>query len=246
MDKSLKLGYAFEIVDTVLDLQQSLRFYEQLGYRRVSEGDAPTPHAMLTDGIVRLTLREGSAWKTTLTYYVENLAERVAAFEQRGVKFEDKGDAGGRVTSATLTDPNGMEVNLVEAASSEIYQPPGTPVSAAGQFGELSIETGDVQKSLDFWTRLGFEPTDYMPNPPVSWGSIADGLLMLGIYRKGHCPHTIRTPSITYFEADMPERIRKLKQEGMTFLEEIPGENGETGHAVAEAPEGQLLFLFGF
>ena len=246
MDKSLKLGYAFEIVDTVLDLKQSLRFYEQLGYKKVSESASPAPRAMLTDGIIRLSLREGSEWKTTLTYYVENLAERVAAFEQRGVVFDDKREQDGHVAEATLTDPNGMEVNLVEAAPSDIYQPSGSPVSAAGKFGELSIEAGDVRGSIDFWTRLGFEPTPYMPDPPVAWGSIADGLLMLGIYGKGHCPHIIRTPSITYFEADMPERIRKLKQEGMTFLQELPGENGETGHAVAEAPEGQLLFLFGF
>jgi catechol 2,3-dioxygenase-like lactoylglutathione lyase family enzyme len=246
MDKPLKLGYAFEIVDAVPNVKQSLRFYEQLGYQKVSESDSPAPHAMLTDGTIRLSLREGSEWKTTLTYYVENLAERVAAFEQRGVKFDNKSETDGKVAGATLTDPNGLEVNLVEAAPAEIYQPPGAPISAAGQFGELSIETEDIQGSLDFWMRLGFEPTQYMPNPPVSWGSIADGLLMLGIYGKGHCPHIIRTPSITYFEADMAERIRNLKQEGMTFLQELPGENGETGHAVAEAPEGQLLFLFGF
>ena len=246
MDNSLKLGYAFEIVDTVLDLQQSVRFYEQLGYQKVSESAAPDPHALLTDGVIRLALRVGSKWKTTLTYYVEDLAERVAAFERRGVRFDDRRESHGRVTGATLTDPNGLEVNLVEAAPSQIYQPPGAPVSAAGQFGELSIETGDVQKSLDFWTRLGFKPTEYMPDPHDAWGSIADGLLMLGIYREGHCPHIIRTPSITYFEADMPERIRQLKQKGITFLDELPGANGETGHAVAEAPEGQLLFLFGF
>jgi len=51
---------------------------------------------------------------------------------------------------------------------------------------------------------------------------------------------------ITYFEEDMPERIRKLKQNGMEFVQELPGPDGQTGHAIAQAPEGQLIFLFGF
>lgn len=246
MDKSIKLGDAFEIVVTTPDVRQSLPFYEKLGYQKLTETAAPTPRILLTDGLMLLSLREGSEWKGSLTYYAENVAEKVASLEKSGVRFDDRQETGGKITTATLVDPNGLEVNLVQAARSEVPTPPGKPISRLGQFGELSIETEDVAKSLEFWLKLGFEPTEYMPAQPDSWASIADGLLMLGIYRKGHCPHIIRTPSITYFNADAAERIRTLKQEGMTFVHELPGENGEVGHAIAEAPEGQLIFLFGF
>jgi catechol 2,3-dioxygenase-like lactoylglutathione lyase family enzyme len=247
MEKSIKLGYAFEIVVTVPDLKPSLQFYEKLGYKQLTDTTSPTQHdALLTDGMILLSLRVGSAWKAILTYFAENVAEKVDGFERLGVSFDEKHKTGGKITGATLTDPNGLQVELIQAAPSQIPKTQGKPISKAGQFGELSIETEDVRKSLDFWTKLGFEPTQYMPASPDSWASIADGLLMLGIYVKGHCPHIIKTPSITYFEAEAPKRIRQLKEEGMTFVQELPGENGEVGHAVAEAPEGQLLFLFGF
>lgn len=242
----MKLGYAFEIVVTVPDLRQSLQFYEKLGYKQLTDTTSPTQHdALLTDGMILLSLRVGSAWKAILTYFAENVAEKVDGFERLGVSFDEKYKTDGKITGATLTDPNGLQVDLIQAAPSQVPKPLGKPISKAGQFGELSIETEDVRKSLDFWTKLGFEPTEHMPASPDLWASIADGLLMLGILVKGHCQHIIKTPSITYFDADAAERIRKLKEEGMTFVQEIPGENGETGHAVAQAPEGQILFLFG-
>lgn len=245
MDQPFKLGHAFEIVVTVRDLEESLRFYEQLGYRKLSGADAAGRQARLTDGVIILTLREGGAWKGALTYYAEDVGQKLAALERLGVPVRRREGAGGEV-AATFTDPNGLEVNLAQGSPAGLDQLPRAPVSKAGQFGEVSIETEDVRGSLDFWQKLGFAPTEYMPDPPDSWGSLADGLLMLGIYAKGHCPHVIRTPSLTYFEADMPDRIQRLKQEGMEFLQELPGADGRTGHAVAEAPEGQLLFLFGF
>ena len=242
----MKLGYAFEIVVTVPDLRESLKFYEKLGYKQLTDTTSPAQHdALLTDGMILLSLRVGSAWKTILTYFAENVAEKVEGFEHLGVSFDEKHETGGKITGATLTDPNGLQVDLIQAAPAQVPKPLGKPITKAGQFGELSIETEDVRRSLDFWTRLGFEPTEYMPASPDSWASISDGLLTLGILVKGYCPHIIKTPSITYFDAEAEERIRKLKEEGMTFVQEIPGENGATGHAVAQAPEGQILFLFG-
>lgn len=247
MDEPFKLGHDFEIVVTVRDLGESLRFYEQLGYRRLGGGGGDVARqARLTDGLIRLTLREGGGWKAALTYYADDVGQKVAALERLGVAVERRAGADGTVAGATFTDPNGLEVNLAPAGPAALAELPRAPVSKAGRFGEVSIETEDVRGSLDFWQKLGFAPTEYMPDPPDSWGSLADGLLVLGIYARGHCPHVIRTPSLTYFEADMPDRIQRLKQEGMEFLQEIPGADGRTGHAVAEAPEGQLLFLFGF
>jgi catechol 2,3-dioxygenase-like lactoylglutathione lyase family enzyme len=242
----MKLGYAFEIVVTVPDLRQSLQFYEKLGYKQLTDTTSPTQHdALLTDGMILLSLRVGSAWKAILTYFTENIAEKVEGFERLGVTFDEKHQTSGKITGATLTDPNGLQVDLIQSAPSQIPKLPGKAISKAGNFAELSIETEDVRKSLDFWTKLGFEPTEHMPASPDLWASIADGLLMLGILLKGHCPHPIKTPSITYFDAQAADRIQKLKEEGMTFVQEMPGENGETGHAIVEAPEGQLLFLFG-
>jgi predicted enzyme related to lactoylglutathione lyase len=244
MENSMKLGYAFEIVIAVQHLDRSLQFYEKLGYKKLDDSSLPASDTLLTDGMIRLKLRQGNAWKANLIYYAQNVREKAEALERLGVRIDKKLDL--KIPEVSFTDPNGLEVELLQAKKSDLVLPPQAPISKAGRFGELSIETEDLQGSLDFWIKLGFEPTEYMPDPPVTWGSISDGLLMLGLYKKGHLPHIIKTPTITYFEEDMPERIRKLKQEGMEFIQELPGPDGETGHAIAQAPEGQLIFLFGF
>ncbi len=242
----MKLGYAFEIAITTENLDQSVKFYERLGYQKLDDVSSAAADTLLTDGLIRVRLRQGSTWSACLIYYAESVKEKAEQLEKLGVKIDEKSDPGVEMPKLSFTDPNGLEVNLVQLEQSRLVLLPGEPVSKAGKFGELSIETEDLERSLDFWMKLGFEPTQYMPNPPDTWGSIADGLLMLGVYKKGHLPHKISTPTITYFEEDMPERIRKLKAEGMAFVQEMPGAGGETGHAIAQAPEGQLIFLFGF
>lgn len=243
----MKLGYAFEIAITTQHLDRSVEFYERLGYQKLSDPSLAASDTLLTDGLIRLRLRQGSTWKANLIYYAESVKEQAEQLGKLGVKIEEKSEAGDvQMPAVSFTDPNGLEVTLVQLEKSRLVLPPGEPASKAGKFGELSIETEDLERSLDFWMKLGFEPTQYMPDPPDTWGSVADGLLMLGFYKKGHLPHIISTPTITYFEEDMPERIRKLKTEGMAFVQEMPGADGETGHAIAQAPEGQLIFLFGF
>lgn len=246
MKSSTKLGYAFEIAITVRDLGRSLQFYKKLGYQPLNDPFLPASDALLTDGMIRLRLQPGSAWKVDLIYFADDVREKAEALERLGVRIDKGLNTSGQISKVSFTDPNGLEVTLLQLKSSSLVLPSNIPISKAGRFGELSIETEDIPRSLDFWMKLGFEPTKYMPVPPDTWASISEGPLMLGIYKKGHLPHIIKTPTITYFEEDMPERIRKLKQEGMEFVQELPGPDGQTGHAIAQAPEGQLIFLFGF
>lgn len=235
----MKLGYAFEIAITVRDLERSLDFYKKLGYQPLNDPSTRASDALLTDGMIRLRLQSGSAWKVTLIYFTDEITEQAEALERCGVKIHTESN------KISFTDPSGLEVNVVQRNRSSFVLPANKPISKAGRFGELSIETDDFQRSLDFWMKLGFEPTPIMPIPPDTWASISDGPLALGIYLNGHLQHVIKTPTIAYFDDEMPERIQKLKQEGMDFVQEFPGPDGQTAHAVAEAPEGQLLFLFG-
>jgi predicted lactoylglutathione lyase len=245
MSNSIKLGYAFEVWVIVQNLERALQFFHDLGYQQLDDPHPPTSGTLLTDGILRLRLRQGNAWKATLVYYTEAINETAQALDQLGIKTEKQLGANSQIKQISFTDPNGLEVNVLQFEQPQLVSVPMQPISKAGRFGELSLETEDLKQSLEFWMKLGFEPTEYMPDPPETWGSIADGLLMIGIYTKGHLPHIIRTPTITYFEADMPERLKGLKTEGMQFVQELPGPANEPGHAVVDI-EGQLIFLFGF
>ena len=67
---------------------------------------------------------------------------------------------------------------------------------------------------------------------------------MVGIYAIGHTKHLFKSPVITYFNEDAPQRIQQVKAQGVTFVQEI-GDAGAPREAVLEAPDGQMLFLFG-
>lgn len=243
----MKLGDAFEIFVRTRHLDQSVKYYkEKLGFENFDEKSSPSDQIKLTDGVIVLSLEPADEWQAGLTYFTEDLAGQVAALEREGIPVVKSREDAGRLTQAFITDPSGVRVNLEEVGNQQLLTGEKQPRTELGQFGEFSIETDDVQKSLNFWLKLGFKPTQYMPAQPASWASIEDGVVVVGIYQKGHTKHLFKTPSITYFEADMPARLQRLKQKGIAFAQELPGDGEEIGHGILEGPEGTLFFLFGF
>jgi catechol 2,3-dioxygenase-like lactoylglutathione lyase family enzyme len=237
----MKLGHALTIDICGPALSESLSFYEKLGFRKLNGDDASASGAMLTDGMIRFRVLEGSEWKGSLTYYSENVAAVIASLKDLGIAYRAQPHEEEKIT---IADPDGFEINIVQADEGTLPPIPLSPVAKTGTFGELSLETKDLEESLAFWQKLGFSPTQYMPAQPSAWGSLADDLLTIGIYTEGHCPHDLKSPSITYFETDMAERIRLLKEEGLEIYQELPNHNEEAKEVVIRSPDGQLLFLF--
>jgi len=237
----MKLGHALTIDICGPALSESLSFYEKLGFQKLNADDASTSGVMLTDGLVRFRVLKSPEWKGSLTYYSESIAGVIASLNDSGIAHRAQPHQEDKIT---IADPDGFEIHIVQAGEGTLPPVPLSPVAKTGTFGELSLETKDIGESLAFWQKLGFKPTPYMPAQPAAWASLADDLLTIGIYTEGHCPHDLKSPSITYFEADMAERIRLLREEGLEIYQELPSHNGEAKEVVIQSPDGQLLFLF--
>jgi predicted enzyme related to lactoylglutathione lyase len=241
----MKLGHTYEITLGVEDVDRSVPFYEGLGFQKVGEGSADG-RVRLTDGVVVMGLepsRKGDGpGRTWITYYTDDVVGTLARLRENGVEPTGVEEGGAR---ATLADPDGHRVELVRAPTSETCRGPGEPITIFGQFGEFSLEVQDVPRAVDFWNRLGFAPTQYSPAEPSGWDSLSDGALTLGIYGKGNCPHVFQTPSVTYFNQDSAERIRRLKDQGTRFTQELKG-TPEPREAVLQDPDGQMFFLFSY
>ena len=230
----MKLGHAFEITMHVEDLKQASEFYGKLGFQQVSDGSAEDSVVRFSDGAIVLAVESSGHRQTTLTYFTDSLDQTIAGLETMGVEVSKSRDG-----EASFKDPSGQEVSLIQAAAGAAASE-GSALSKCGQFGELSLETDDVDGSKAFWEKLGFGPTQWSPQESAKWASLTDGLLMLGLYETGHCPHVFESPAITYFNEDAVERNALLKAAGVEFLQELDG-----GQGVVAAPEGQHLFLFG-
>lgn len=216
----MALGHAFEFDIAVEDVARSAAFYESLGWARVDRRNAPLA-TRLSDGLIVVAIRPGREGMG-LTYYSD--------------------DADNPTDSST--DPTGLRISVVRGERPDSPRLEGRGLSALGQFGELSLETGDVDATAAFWRARGFEPTQYSPGKGAGWESLSDGLLMVGIYAKGHTKHVFKSPVITYFNEDAPQRIQGMKGQGFGFVQEI-GDADAPREAVIEAPDGQMLFLFG-
>jgi predicted enzyme related to lactoylglutathione lyase len=216
----MALGHAFEFDAAVEDVARSAAFYESLGFTRVERRNAP-PATRLSDGLIVLALRPGREG-TGLTYY------------------SDVPD----IPTDRATDPTGLRISVVRGERADSPRLEGRALSTLGQFGELSLETRDVGATAAFWRALGFAPTQYSPGSGAGWESLSDGLLMVGIYGTGHTKHVFKSPVITYFNDDAPQRIYRMKGQGFRFVQEIGGADAPR-EAVIEAPDGQMLFLFG-
>jgi len=103
-----------------------------------------------------------------------------------------------------------------------------------GMFGELAFPVKDLESSILFWEKLGFK-TLSKRSSPYPWAILSDGISIVGI----HQATNFSSPTITFFAADMKEKIENLKNAGMKdFKDSGPAS------AVLTTPEQQHINLF--
>jgi len=235
----MKIGETARLHIMTIDLLASLDFYTKLGFQRVNESANHGSPILISDGMITLEVERGGAeCPSELVYFTTHFNETFTGLERAGVMPE-----GVRSGERRFCEPGGMPVRVKSANTRKMYKPEGKPRSLCGRFYELSIEVEEVDEAVAFWQPLGFEVEHYASSH-ATFATLGDGVIRLGVYKRGSCRHKFKNPSLTYFEPDMGERIAKLKTRGVVFLEELPDANGKVENAIAEAPDGQYLFLF--
>ena len=230
----MKLGTYVSITLATQDPEQSMAFYEALDWQKISEDT-------LSDGSINLRLRKGDFSSPTLSYMGSDISAIRALFSPDKQKRK-----GTPATTAEFKDPNGLRITI-DADESTNAMPAGTPTtrtpaSRFGKFGEFSIPTKDLPKSMNFWTKLGFEAL-HMAKIPYPYAILSDGLIVLGL-------HQFDQPAIAlaYFAEDMIDRIKQLKAAGLQIVD-FPSDGSEdpntteTENAMLSSPEGQAFYL---
>ncbi len=245
-----KLAEVCAITITSPDLEMSLAFYEKLGFRELYRADWPFPWIQITDGALLIMLRKDNSPYIALTYYVQEIDNLVAELESEGIVFTTKPNPNDMIKRSLMKSPDGMNVSLVTYVDGFV-QPTGqtlltTPPQdysnpdkyinkACGLFGELAHPVSDIDKSMDFWEKLGFKQLSRMTSP-YPWSIISDGLSIVGL----HQTSDFNSPTLTFFATDMKDKIEKLKEKG---LSKFTVKGGAT-NVVLETPEKQHINLF--
>lgn len=242
------LGKKMQIYMNTPNLEVSEAFWKKLGYYTV-EGGKFWLH--MTDEQVSLLLNESNKPEIGLLYYnrdLETLSRNLTAkgFEHQLVKGE-QGDNG----MLSLVSPNGLNIKVTDFNPDLVYQPPhenidtfkemklaaASPFRVCGKFVEFAHNVEDLNRSLEFWNKMGFMPLT-VQGKPYMWAIMSDKLVNIGLHQYNH----IKSPTITYFSPGMAQRIEDLKAKGVEGFTPLFKES----HMALETPEGQQIFLMSF
>jgi hypothetical protein len=110
-----------------------------------------------------------------------------------------------------------------------------------GAFTEVSLSVSEfpLKKEQAYWEMLEFsvKTSGVMPYP---YATMTDGDVIVGLHELRDIPSI----GLTYFAADMKDRIERLRKSGMDFSDEIKNDAGQTEHVYLTSPDGQLVMLF--
>jgi len=231
------LGRFLEISIHTPDIQASLEFYESLGFTQASVGEAwPHPYAVVTDGRLFIGLHGAVIRSPALTFVLPELARGIERLRDIGIEFDQERIGSDVFNQATFTDPAGMSVNLLEART---FSPPGeTANTTCGYFAELGIPVRDAEPGRRFWEPLGFVAMEE-ELLPFARTQLTSDRLNLGLYRT----RAFRQPLLTFEDADMRERLARLRERGFKLLDDMPDSLDDSTNAILEAPEGTRLLL---
>ena len=253
----MKLGKHSQITIGTKDVQKSYALYEKLGFRKIGESDKPYPWIQITDDSTLILLSGDGMEYMGLTYFEKGMQDKVAQMEKEGVKFIQKTEQAGAF-QAIFGSPDDFYISLVDYESPESVENTKKRTTLAnyaetewqnintypnpncGIFGELCIPVKDLDTSIAFWEKYGFEVKKY--GGPYPWAIGQDGMNIIGL----HQTTEFTKPAITYFAKDMGEKIKALKTNGVESLKIFGGTGGNESNMVLTTPENQQFFLFSY
>lgn len=221
----------------VKDLAISGQFFRSIGMETV---EGPVPGDLyLTDGTFMLSLSTSDDISVGVVYLCNDPQALAASYPGLSVLHPGKG-------SDRMSARDASGTCLTFLACPDFSQKPlkGSAIGLCGNFFELSLETDRFEETVSFWEKAGYQVIYGKPEEE-NWVTLSDEWIKVGVYRQGTVDHPFRTPALTYFEKDMKDRIKLVKELGVPISYELesPCKTGITD-AVLESPAGYHMFLF--
>lgn len=233
------LGRFLEIGIRTDAIQESLRFYEALGFVQATVGESwAHPYAVMTDGRLFLGLHAAPIDAPVLTFVLPQLAHGIRRLEDLGIGFDERHLGADVFNRATFRDPGGHAVSLLEARTFSPPQLEGTIASTCGYFAELGLPAREPTELRMFWEQLGFVAMQEQQQP-FARTTLTSDLLNIALYRT----RAFRQPLLTFEAQDMGERIARLRGRGFSVCDDMPDSLDASVNGVLFAPEGTRLLL---
>lgn len=237
----------------VENIELSLKFWEQIGFKLIEEGEEPHPWKLLTDGSVYLSLNQDDAKYMGWLFFQPNWQQKLKTIPNTisHQEFETQGHYQHLYISpdsnvlSIVEVPHRESINTSELVNYLDFiedknfdlEDVTLPNKKLGVFGELSYPVKNIEDAIVFWESFGFQ-NDGLMEQPYPFAIMYDGLNIVGL----HETYKFKDPGITYFANDQKEHIEQLKNEGFKVVEFMPGM--EDKNVVIKSPSGYNVFIF--
>ncbi|MBD0400654.1 hypothetical protein [Flammeovirga sp. EKP202] len=222
------------IQTTFTSLEQTKLFYEKLNFQIHDYEDL----LIANDGVIQISLTNKQFMRKGIVIYSDTLVEQIETVQN---EFDVLENGDGYI----LSSPCGVWVYIYRGRGKEFLLN-STPTSILGNYAGLSLESLNLDHSMQFWTELGFE---------LQMGSVERGWLtmisrdgfILSIMQALNCPHQFFNPSLTYFNGKKNEEvIEKIRSQNITITEEIThfNKDGIVDNVILRDPMGLGFFVF--
>jgi catechol 2,3-dioxygenase-like lactoylglutathione lyase family enzyme len=233
------LGRFHEISLQTADIRESVEFYERLGFTQASTNDTWThPYGVLTDGRVFLGLHQRHFAAPAVTFVHAGVADFANVLEARGITLETRRTSEDSFNEISFRDPDGQSVIVLEARTYSPVTRSADETSLCGYFTELSMPSADFAAAREFWEPLGFVATEE-PDAPYAHLPLTSDHLDIAFHR----PRTLDRPMLVFRDANMRERLARIRALGVQETGELPRGLPPAANALIEAPEGTALLL---
>ena len=217
------------------DLRQSLDFYKKLNFKILS-AENPT---LVSDGNAIIEINPDRFARAGVKFYKNNWSTIVEQL-QKTTKISTIENG------YLLSDQSGVWIYLMESNSTIKFDLSEVENSTLGNFAGLSLETTDIQKSIEVWEILGFSKT--MGSIEQGWVAYENQDKMgVSFMQPNSCPHLFFNPSMTYFNGkNNLSIIAKIRDAGIPITEEITHFNKEgiVDNIIIRDPGGFGFFIF--
>jgi glyoxalase/bleomycin resistance protein/dioxygenase superfamily protein len=245
-----KLGDVACVYITSSNLDSSAALYEKLGFKKINSNTYPIPWSQLSDGSLLIMMRQDATPYIGLTYYSNDLDKTVSELEKAGIEFSQKPKETDPIKRYYIKTPDGFNIvlsnnlggfaqptgkTMLNMKAEEFQSAEKYPNKQCGAFGEFCHPVIDLENSIAFWKKLGFEVKSNMKQP-YPYAILSDGLMLIGL----HQTKDFNYPAVTYFGLNTEKRLQQLKENGVRNFTEMMGKN----NVILTTWEGQHVFLF--